>query len=274
MDHGDQNRADEPRALAVLARGKDTIVVDKPPGVRSTRQGADDRDCVEAWLDAGGNDRGVARTRKRSGRAVWAVHQLDRGTGGCLLFVTKKAAAARWQAALARADGGKRYLALVAGVPGFSEQVVEEPIGPAAQRGSFAVSRQGKPAKTRLRVLARGDGAALVEAALYSGRTHQVRVHLAHIGHPLFGDPRYGPAAHRALGDDEPGFLALHAAGLTVRSEGERLAARSALPDAWRELAARHRVPLASRHFRSTALPRPDRPDDARPDDTRPDDGP
>lgn len=123
---------------------------------------------------------------KQARREVWAVHQLDTGTTGVCLFVRRRSLVAPWSARLAA--GQKRYLALVHGRPTWDAQEVDAPLRYVKARGRVAVAPDGKSAQTSLRVIARGAAHALVEARPRTGRTHQVRVHLAHLGHPLVGE--------------------------------------------------------------------------------------
>jgi RluA family pseudouridine synthase len=126
-----------------------------------------------------------------SGEPVRIIHRLDRGTSGVMLFPKNRTAAARLSLQLKEGRVEKRYLALVSGVPPAGEWLVDQPI---AKVGSarYGVARPGKEAQTGFRVVAQGDGAALVEARPFTGRTHQIRVHLAHCGLPIVGDSTYG----------------------------------------------------------------------------------
>lgn len=150
------------------------------------------------------------------------VHRLDKGTSG-LLAVARTAEAYRdLVGQLAERTMGRRYLALVRGHVVEDRGEVEAPIGRSARSPTkMAVRVGGKPARTVYRVLERRDGAeptTLLEVSLQSGRTHQIRVHLAAIGHPVVGDARYG-LGDRRLG---PGRFFLHAAGLSFRHPGTR----------------------------------------------------
>jgi 23S rRNA pseudouridine955/2504/2580 synthase len=123
------------------------------------------------------------------------VHRLDRETSG-LLMVAKRRSALRGLHELLRAGGvEKRYLALVAGDWKGGAQRVEAPLRKNTLRSGeriVRVARDGKPAVTLFRPLERYRGATLVEVELFTGRTHQIRVHGAHCGHPLAGDVKYG----------------------------------------------------------------------------------
>jgi 23S rRNA pseudouridine1911/1915/1917 synthase len=178
------------------------------------------------------------------------VHRLDKDTSG-LLVVAKTEPAHR---ALSRDFAGRRieraYSAFVWGVPVPAAGEISGNIGRSpTNRKKMAVvaASRGKPATTRYRVEQRfGNHAALIECRLLTGRTHQIRVHLAHRGHPLIGDPVYGTRAGRAVASLGPagtgiaGFRrqALHARllGFTHPATGEKLSFESPLPADMAEL--------------------------------------
>jgi len=160
------------------------IVVDKPAGLPATGRDRDDPDSLEFLL------------AERLGRTVWAVHQLDAETSGLIVFVTRKSLVAPWVERLAR-RADKQYLAICHGVPAFDALQVRAPIGPTGSPAPpwWRVARQddvgARDATTRLRVRERTARHSLVEVTLVTGRTHQARVHLAHVGHPLVGEKVY-----------------------------------------------------------------------------------
>jgi 23S rRNA pseudouridine1911/1915/1917 synthase len=139
------------------------------------------------------------------------VHRLDRGTSG-VLVVAKSAAALDGLMALFRRHAiDRRYWALVDGVPDPAHATIEAPIARStAQRTRFAVDPAGRRAVTHYDVVEALGTTAVVDVRLETGRTHQVRVHLAAVGHPVAGDATYGadPVVARALGLSRP---ALHA---------------------------------------------------------------
>jgi 23S rRNA pseudouridine1911/1915/1917 synthase len=247
-----------PQAIALDIRFEDAqlIVVDKPAGmVVHPAPGSPDRTLVNALLaHCGESLAGIGGVRRPG-----IVHRLDKDTSGLLVAAKTEAA----HHALSRDFAARRveraYSAIVWGVPAPAAAEVAGNIGRSpTNRKKMAVVAEGhgKPAVTRYRVERRfgaGTGAAaLVECRLLTGRTHQIRVHLAHIGHPLVGDPLYGTRAGRALrhlssrageaGHQIAGFprQALHARliGLVHPATGEKLRFESALPTDMRELMA------------------------------------
>lgn len=143
------------------------------------------------------------------------VHRLDRGTSGVMVFPKNRRAAAHFSAALQRGAVEKIYWALVAGAPDADQWTVNAPIAK-INRARYGVALPGKDAQTLFRVRASGVGLTLVEARPLTGRTHQIRVHLAHCGLPILGDTVYGgdPAARLLLHCRSMTFA--NAAGRTI----------------------------------------------------------
>ncbi len=149
------------------------------------------------------------------------VHRLDRETSGCLM-ISRKRSALRILHELLRTDGvDKRYLALLAGRWDKKTLEVDAPLRKNTLRSGERIVRidpQGKPARTRFRRLERFDDATLVEAQLLTGRTHQIRVHAAHLGMPILGDPKYGDEqANRGMRERGLKRMFLHARVLRFR---------------------------------------------------------
>src|SRR3972149_5805183 len=158
------------------------------------------------------------------------VHRLDKDTSGLLVVARNVAAQAHLAAQLAARTVRRVYFALVHGDPP-AQGTIDAPIGRGTRaRTRMAVTRRGKEARTRYRVLERFGSAALVECRLETGRTHQIRVHFQHIRHPLVGDPVYRRGTRHGLA---LGRQALHAAepGLGHPRSGKTLS--------WRGPAAR-----------------------------------
>jgi 23S rRNA pseudouridine1911/1915/1917 synthase len=154
------------------------------------------------------------------------VHRLDKGTSGLMVVARTPEAVRSLTEQLSTKTAGRQYLALVAGDVVHDQGVVDAPVGRSARMATrMAVTPSGKPARTGYRVLERFRGppiCTLIEATLETGRTHQVRVHMAAIGHPVGGDERYGEKSKTMplIGGVEPalppGRLFLHAHHLTI----------------------------------------------------------
>ncbi|MGI8684347.1 MAG: RluA family pseudouridine synthase [Acidimicrobiales bacterium] len=168
-------------------------------------------------------------TRDRPG----IVHRLDKGTSGLLVVARTNEAYRALTAQLKERTVGRRYTAMVWGRVEAPAGMVDAPVGRAAKDPTrMSVSARGREARTRYEVVQRfaePAGATLVWCRLETGRTHQIRVHLAAIGHPVLGDRRYGGARSARLAARP--FL--HAAQLAFDhpATGERLSFESALPD-------------------------------------------
>lgn len=223
--------------LTVVHEDDALVVVDKPPGL-VVHPGAGTR---EATLVQGLLARypGIAAVGDPGRPGI--VHRLDRGTSGLLVVARTPEAYASLTSQLARRTVGRQYLVLVTGRVPDDRGVVEAPIGRSARAPTkMAVTASGRPARTAYEVLLRVQslegthGTVDVEASylactLETGRTHQIRVHMAAIGHPVVGDDRYGRPPAGVL---HPGRLFLHAAELAVDHPvtGERTGWRSPLP--------------------------------------------
>lgn len=177
--------------LTILFEDADLIVIDKPAGlVVHPAPGNLDGTLVNALLAHAGDDLPGIGGEKRPG----IVHRLDKDTSGVMVVAKTERAHRTLSDAFANRDLDRAYLALAWGLPAPLQGEVSAPIGrhPVDRKRMAVVERGGKPATTRYQVK-RGWGAAvsLVECRLLTGRTHQIRVHMAHIGHPLVGDPVY-----------------------------------------------------------------------------------
>ncbi len=178
------------------------VAVDKPAGVPAQPTLTSDRGTLPELVSA------------LLGEPVTLVHRLDRETSGVTVLARTRAAAAALSEAFRVGGPEKTYLALCARAPSPAEGRVEAAIGKDPRRpGLRQVSPGGDAAATRWRTLASGQ-AALVEAQPETGRTHQLRVHLAHLGAPLLGDPKYG--GPRMVGAVAVPRVMLHARRLTL----------------------------------------------------------
>lgn len=167
------------------------------------------------------------RQMRPDARYLELVHRLDRDTSGLVLVARRAAVLRELHRLLREKQVEKRYLALVAGKWPASTRSVDAPLEKnVLQSGErmVRVSREGKAALTEFRVLERLPRATLVEASPVTGRTHQIRVHARHAGHPLLGDDKYSSPESEALTRDLGlGRLFLHAASLhfTLGEAGE-----------------------------------------------------
>ena len=183
--------------LEVLYEDRDIIVVDKPAGLLSIAAGAE-RDRTAYWILS-------EHLRKRGEkRRVAAVHRLDRDTSGVMLFAKSEQAKRRLMENWATSVAERRYTALAEGVFAEDEGVIDVPLGE-ARDGRMAVMQGGQRAVTRWKKIEQGAAYCLGSLELETGRRNQIRVHLAHIGHPVAGDGKYGART------DPLGRLALHA---------------------------------------------------------------
>lgn len=169
----------------VIHRDKSALVLDKPPGL-ATQGGTKTDSHVDGLLGA---LQGDAAVRPK------LVHRLDKDTSGALLVARTPRAAAWFAKAFSNRSARKTYWAIVVGVPDIAQGEIDLPL--AKQPGSggekMHVDEKGLPSKSRYRVIERaGNSAAWVELQPLTGRTHQLRVHMAAIGHPIVGDGKYG----------------------------------------------------------------------------------
>ncbi len=204
--------------LTILFEDEHLLVVDKPAGlVVHPAAGNLDGTLVNALLHhCAGRLSGIGGVARPG-----IVHRIDKDTSGLLVVAKTDRAHAGLAAQFADHSIGRRYLAVVAGLPVPPAGRVETHLARSdANRQKMAVvgAPRGKRAVTHYRMKEALKGAALVECRLETGRTHQVRVHMAHIGHPLLGDPVYGQGrlaeTCRALGFARQ---ALHARSLEFR---------------------------------------------------------
>jgi 23S rRNA pseudouridine1911/1915/1917 synthase len=228
-------------AFTILHEDRDLIVLDKPAGlVVHPAPGNEDGTLVNALLAHCGDSLPGIGGERRPG----IVHRLDKDTSGVMVVAKTELALAALSAAFAARDLDRAYLALAWGLPNPAAGEIEGAIGrdPRDRKRMAVVTRGGRAALTRYRTLRQRDAAvSLLECRLATGRTHQIRVHLASRGHPILGDPVYlrrVPAAARALPAALRGLAldfprqALHAArlGFSHPRTGETLSFETAPP--------------------------------------------
>ena len=226
--------------LSILYEDRDLIVLDKPAGlVVHPAPGHADGTLVNAILAHAGDELSGIGGEKRPG----IVHRLDKDTSGVMVVAKSEAAHHALSTAFAERDLDRSYLALTWGTPSPVTGSVEAPVGRhPADRKRMAVVARGKHALTHYATeRAWGAACALIRCRLATGRTHQIRVHMAHLGHPIVGDPVYlrrTPGAARLLPEGARDALlsfprqALHAQSLGFRHPvtGQPLSFSSPLP--------------------------------------------
>jgi 23S rRNA pseudouridine1911/1915/1917 synthase len=213
-----------PLAFAVLYRDDHLLAVAKPRGLPT--------------VPGGGF---LTHTLLHLVRGPWPgatpLHRLGRGTSGLLLFARTLSARRAVSTAWSQGRVARVYRALVTGSPrpAFSVDAAIGPVPHPRLGRVHAASPYGRPSLTHVRLLAQGDGRALVEITIATGRPHQIRIHLAAAGHPLVGDPLYVaggvPGPEPALPGD-PGYrLHAHRLSLDHPVTGRRLELECALPE-------------------------------------------
>jgi 23S rRNA pseudouridine1911/1915/1917 synthase len=192
----------QPIALTILYEDAHLIVLDKPAGlVVHPAPGNADGTLVNALIAHCGDSLTGIGAERRPG----IVHRLDKDTSGVMVAAKTERAHTRLSAAFAAHDLERSYLALCWGLPNPTRGTITGDIGrdPRERKRMAVVTRHGKHAVTNYQIIRHfGMAAALLSCQLETGRTHQIRVHLAHTGHPLIGDPVYlkrRPAAAKLL---------------------------------------------------------------------------
>ncbi len=217
----------------VIAETDDYLVADKPPFLLIHPSKPDGTPTLWAAL------RELLAFELVNGGQVSIVNRLDRETSGLVLIAKNAVSARRYGLAMERRQIEKEYLALVWGWPGWQGTLVDAPLArqgdhaPSAVWLKQAIHEKGAPAATEFRVEERftreGEKFAVVRAIPRTGRTHQIRVHLAHLGHPIVGDKIYGP--------NEKLYLRFIKTGWTDELERQLLLPRHALHSARLRLA-------------------------------------
>jgi 23S rRNA pseudouridine955/2504/2580 synthase len=210
-------------AEAVIFEDKHFLVIDKPAGIASHGGSGVSHGAIELLRAARPNEH------------LELVHRLDRDTSGVLVFAKTRAGLIGLQAAIRAGEVTKQYLCLMVGHPSKAKFDVNAPLQKSVLQGGermVRVSDNGKPSLTFFREAEQYPSARLMQATLGTGRTHQIRVHAAHIGHPLAGDPKYGDREmnkrYRELGLQR---MFLHASHLSFELDGRSYSFSAPLPD-------------------------------------------
>lgn len=174
--------------MNILYQDRRALVIDKPAGlpVHPGRAGGRSvEDNFPQW--------------RQGKNGPWLAHRLDQDTAGCLVIALKKSFLLEAQRLFAEGRVQKTYWAVISGVPGAREGVIDQPLAKHTQGRAWkmAPDKAGETAVTEYRVLGDNGAVALVEFHPRTGRTHQIRAHAAVLGHPIIGDAVYGGGAGR-----------------------------------------------------------------------------
>jgi len=210
-------------SLPVVYEDEALIIIDKPTGVAVHGGSGVSHGVIESL-----------RAERPQAKFLELAHRLDRDTSGLLIVAKKRAALVELHRMLREGEVEKIYLAVARGMPAQAAFEVRESLHKyvtAQGERRVAVREDGKAAVTRVKVMKQGDAYVLLQLNLLTGRTHQIRVHLAHAGHPVVGDDKYGdfPLNHQLKAKR----LMLHASSLAFRHpmSGAALAFKSPLPE-------------------------------------------
>ncbi len=208
---------------AMLYEDRELLVLDKPAGLAVHKGSGLDYGVIEAL-----------RALRPNEPFLELAHRLDRETSGCLALAKTPVALRQIQDAFRAGQVEKRYLALVRGYWNHGPREVNQPLRRNILRGGermVEVLDDGKPARTHFRPVSLHKPASLLEARIATGRTHQIRVHAAHVDHPLAGDEKYGDPEFNRLMAAHYGLrrLFLHAHSLSLPLGGRDIAVSAPL---------------------------------------------
>ena len=210
-------------AEAIIFEDRHFLVIDKPSGMASHGGSGISHGAIELMRAA------------RPNEPLELVHRLDRDTSGVLVFAKSRAGLVGLQAEIRAGTVTKQYLCLMVGHPSKAKFDVNAPLAKSVMQGGermVRVSDNGKPSLTFFREMDQYPGARLMQATLGTGRTHQIRVHAAHIGHPLAGDPKYGDReANKRFKELGLQRLFLHASHMSFELDGRAYSFSAPLPD-------------------------------------------
>jgi len=216
----------KPLNLPVVYEDASLIVIDKPSGVAVHGGSGVSFGVIESL-----------RVERPQAKFLELVHRLDRDTSGLLMIAKKRSALVELHRMLREGEVDKAYLAVVKGSWERKETEIRESLHKyvnAQGERRVSVHEDGKAAVTQVKVLSKNPDFSLLEVKLLTGRTHQIRVHLAHAGHPVLGDDKYGDfELNRALARQGVKRLFLHARQLAFKHpiDGKAISLKSVLPD-------------------------------------------
>lgn len=201
----------------IVYEDDDVVVVDKPSGVLTHSKGAlNPEPTVASFIKSKISDGDL------KGNRAGIVHRLDRMTSGVIIAAKKASSLKYLQKQFSSRKAQKTYLAIVEGVPEPNAAIIDAPIARNPKRPqTFRVAAGGKPARTRYKLLKRLGSNSLIELQPETGRTHQLRVHMAYIHHPVVGDAAYGHGENRMF---------LHAHKLKLKLPNGKLRTFTAKP--------------------------------------------
>jgi len=230
-----RKQSPRPLELPVVFEDSALLVVDKPSGTAVHGGSGVSYGVIESL-----------RAARPEAKLLELAHRLDRDTSGLLVIAKQRGALVELHRMLREGEVEKVYLAVVKGLPERKEFEVRAALHrhvTAKGERRVSVKEGGLPAVTRVRVLERCGHFSLVRLRLLSGRTHQIRVHLAHAGHPILGDAKYGDfALNRALAAKQVRRALLHAARIAFAhpATGARLSLEARLPEDMARFLAQH----------------------------------
>lgn len=208
---------------AVIFEDKHFLVIDKPSGMASHGGSGVSFGAIELLRQARPKDH------------LELVHRLDRDTSGVLVFARTRAGLTGLQAAIRAGEVTKQYLCLMVGRPSKARFDVNAPLLKSVLQGGermVRVAEGGKPSLTFFQEMEQYPGARLMQATLGTGRTHQIRVHAAHVGHPLAGDVKYGDReANKRFRERGLLRLFLHASRMSFELDGRIYDFSTPLPE-------------------------------------------
>ena len=210
----------EQGVIEILYEDESLIVLNKPANQLVHPTGQTTKGTLANYLAYYLKQRGIMST-------IRAVHRLDRETSGCVIFAKDSRSQSILEQQLKSGILKRTYLALVKGIVQPSSGIIDAPIGPHPHLPNRrAINEKGEQAVTHYRIVRSFEEASLVELTLDTGRTHQIRLHMAHIGYPIIGDRMYGAASPRI------NRQALHACSVSFRhlKEKHELTVEAPLP--------------------------------------------